>query len=402
VALTPLRIRRREGRRTTIVDAALVYVGMRLVSAVVILVAQRSQPLFTWLSSTPYLGMTLHWDALWYRSIAVAGYPQHLPLHLNGTTAQNQWAFYPGFPFVTRAVMQLTATNFAAAASLLNLVAGVVAACAIAQLLEIRIPRTATLAVVAVWAALPMAPSLQLAYSEALAMALLALALLWLVREQWGRATAAALLLGLTRPILPPLALVYAVAVWRRWRRRANDPVAPSEWWRMLGGLVLTVAGTALWPVIAWWSTGVPGAYARTEAAWHHGSLAPFAGVMALHPLVVDGSIVWSRIGIIALLVVVGALTVIAVRSPRLDPILVTWCGAYLAFDLTVANMHSAELRMLLPLFPLVAVACGVASTRLAAHWRQRAWLGATLGIVGQYAWVMLFVRYLPGAAHPP
>jgi hypothetical protein len=124
--------------------------------------------------------------------------------------------------------------------------------------------------------------------------------------------------------------------------------------------------------------------------------------VMALHPLVVDGSIVWSRIGIIALLVVVGALTVIAVRSPRLDPILVTWCGAYLAFDLTVANMHSAELRMLLPLFPLVAVACGVASTRLAAHWRQRAWLGATLGIVGQYAWVMLFVRYLPGAAHPP
>jgi hypothetical protein len=298
--------------------------------------------------------------------------------------------------------MHLTGTSFAVAASLLNLVAGVVATCAIARLLEIRIPRAATLAVVAVWAALPMAPSLQLAYSEALAMALVALALLWLVREQWGRAAIAAVLLGLTRPILLPLAVVYGVAVWRRWRRRVSDPVAPSEASRMVAGLVLTVAASALWPLIAWWYTGVPGAYARTEAAWHRGSLAPFAGMVGLHRVVVHGAIAWPRVMIIAVVVVVVVLTVLAMRSPRLDPILVTWCGAYLVFDLAVANMHAAELRMLLPLFPLVAVACGVASTRLATHWRWRAWLGVSLGIAGQYAWILFCVRYLPGVAHPP
>jgi hypothetical protein len=296
----------------------------------------------------------------------------------------------------------VTDTSFAVAASLLNLVAGVVAAVAIARLLETRIPRNAALAVVAVWAALPIAPVLQLAYSEALAMALLSLALLWLVREQWGRATAAALLLGLTRPILPPLAVVYGVAVWRRWQRREKDPLGRGERWLMGAGLVVTAAGSALWPVIAWWSTGLPSAYAQSEAAWRHGKVTPFAGTMSVVMFVAHGHLTWARVLVVTAICVVVALTVVAVRSPRLHPVLVTWCVAYLVFDLAVANMHADELRMLLPLFPLVAVACGVTSSRLAARWRERAWLGVSVGIVGQYAWVMMLVRYLPGVAHAP
>jgi hypothetical protein len=98
---------------------------------------------------------------------------------------------------------------------------------------------------------------------------------------------------------------------------------------------------------------------------------------------------------VIAALLVAVSLTVVAVRSPRIDPLLATRCVAYLAFDLAVGNMHADEFRLLLPLFPLVAVACGVASARLAPPWRKRAWLGLTLGIVGQYAWLMLCVRFL-------
>lgn len=75
---------------------------------------------------------------------------------------------------------------------------------------------------------------------------------------------------------------------------------------------------------------------------------------------------------------------------------------AYLVFDVAAGNMHADEFRLLLPLFPLVAVACGVASTRLAARWRERAWLGVGLGIAGQYAWVMLCVRFLPGVPRAP
>ena len=34
----------------------------------------------------------------------------------------------------------------------------------------------------------------------------------------------------------------------------------------MVAGLLATVVGAAVWPVIAWWFTGVPDAYTRTAA----------------------------------------------------------------------------------------------------------------------------------------
>ncbi len=402
MATPALVVRRQVRRRTTDVDAALIYVGLRLVSAALVVLVQRDQPAVRGLSRAPYLGMVTHWDAQWFQAIASSGYPHRLPHDLGGAVAMNQWAFYPGFPLLTRAVMQLTDTGFAVSATLVDVACGLLAAVAIARLLETRIPRTAALAVVAVWAALPVAPSLQLAYSEALALALLSLTLLSLQREHWRRAALTAVLLGLTRPMLPPLAAVYAVAVWLRWRRRVDEPVLRAERRHLVVGLTATVAGSAVWPVVAWWVTGVPNAYSRTEAAWHHGVLAPFAGLSDLHPVVWHGRVLWLRVAVIAALCVVAALTVLAVRSPRIDPLLTTWCVAYLVFDLAVGNMHADEFRLLLPLFPLVAVACGVASTRLARHWRERAWLGLTLGIVGQYAWLMLCVRFLPGLPRAP
>ena len=170
----------------------------------------------------------------------------------------------------------------------------------------------------------------------------------------------------------------------------------------MVAALLAALAASAAWPTIAWRVTGVPGAYSRTEAAWHPAGVAPFAGLSDLHPVVWQGQVLWLRVFVIAVLLVTVALTVVAVRSPRIDPLLATWCVAYLVFDLAAGNMHADELRLLLPLFPLAAVACGVASTRLARHWRERAWLGVTLGIVGQYAWLMLCVRFLPGVPRAP
>jgi hypothetical protein len=402
VATSVLALRPQRHRRTSAVDAALVYVVLRGVSAATILLAQRDQPAVPGLSRAPYLGMVTHWDAQWFEAIATSGYPHHLPHQVTGAVAMNQWAFYPGFPFVTRLVMQLTDTGFAASATLVDVVCGLVAAVAMVRLLEARIPRTAALSVVGVWAALPMAPSLQLAYSEALALALLSLTLLCLQREQWGRGAVAAVLLGLTRPMAPPLAAVFAVAIWLRWRRRTLDPLLRAERRRMVAGLVATAAGSALWPAIAWWVTGTPDAYSRTEAAWHHGVLYPFAGLSDLHPVLWHGHVLWLRVVVVAALGLSAALTAVAVRSPRIDPLLATWCVAYLTFDLAVGNMYADELRLLLPLFPLVAVACGVASTRLARHWRERVWLGITLGLAGQYAWLMLCVRFLPGVPRAP
>jgi hypothetical protein len=170
----------------------------------------------------------------------------------------------------------------------------------------------------------------------------------------------------------------------------------------MAAGFVLTVAGSAIWPLVAWRWTGIPGAYTRTEAAWHHGQVRLFAGLMSLRHLTAYGEVRWFRLLLVVTIAVVVALTVLAVRSPRLDPVLVAWCVAYLPFELSVAGMKGDELRMLLPLFPLVAVACGVASRTLSAWWPRRAVLLAGLGILGQYAWVMAFVVIVPGLSHAP
>ena len=275
------------------------------------------------------------------------------------------------------------------------------AAVAIARLLDSRIPRSATLAVVAVWAALPMAPSLQLAYSEALGMALLS--------SHCSVCNASG---GDAQPWRHSCSGSHGRCC-RPWPRCSvwpcgcgggagpSDPVLPAERRRMAAGLLATVAGSTLWPLIAWRVTGVRDAYTGTESVWHHHDMAPFAGLGGLH-LIYDGHINWARLSVAVAICIVAALTVAAVRSPRIDPLLSTWCVAYLVFDLAAGNMHADEFRLLLPLFPLVAVACGVASTRLAATWRERAWLGVTLGIVGQYAWVMLYVRFLPGSHERP
>ena len=140
------------------------------------------------LSRAPYLGMVTHWDAQWFEAIATSGYPHHLPHQVTGAVAMNQWAFYPGFPFATRAVMQLTDTGFAASATLVDVVCGLVAAvrwsgCWRRGSREQRHSRWS-----AVWAALPVAPSLQLAYSEALALALLSLTLLCVCNASSGDA----------------------------------------------------------------------------------------------------------------------------------------------------------------------------------------------------------------------
>ena len=60
-------------------------------------------------------------------------------------------------------------------------------------------------------------------------MALLTLFLLALSQERWLWAMSLALLLGLTRPIAVPIAAVTVVALWCRWRVRAERPLAPPE-----------------------------------------------------------------------------------------------------------------------------------------------------------------------------
>ena len=259
----------RTGTARFLTYVLLAYAACRLVSGVLLaIVAMRQVPTGWTGPDVSYLTFTTQWDGQWYLHIAEQGYPRRLPTNETGLVQQNAWAFYPLFPFVSRALMDLTHLDFYVVGSTVSLLLGFVAAGAIALLLRDRIGDRFTLAAVVLWASMPAAVVLQVGYTEAMAMALLALFLLALSRERWLWAMSLALLLGLTRPIAVPIAAVTVVALWCRWRARTERPLVPTEIAAGVAALAGCGVSGLLWPVIAGAVTGQANAYTATMSTW--------------------------------------------------------------------------------------------------------------------------------------
>src|SRR5690606_34556430 len=151
----------------------------------------------------------------------------------------NPWAFYPVFPLTARLLTALTGLPFAVTGTVLATVLGYAAALVVAGLLRERVGTAAALGGVALLGSYPAAPTMQVAYTESLAVLLVAGVLWLLVRRRWGWAAVVALATGLARPVALPLGLVCLVAVLVRWRGRHTRPVPPRE----AAGMVAALAG---------------------------------------------------------------------------------------------------------------------------------------------------------------
>ncbi|WP_448631509.1 hypothetical protein [Cellulomonas soli] len=243
-----------------------VYLLARLVSALLLMVTAQSQVENYWTPAQPsYLQFTgLMWDATWYRGIAEGGYPDTLPRGADGLVQQNAWAFYPLFPLLARVLMALTRAPWQVVAPVLATVLGAAAAVVVHRLVERGAPRAVAarpglpLASVGLLSVFPTAVVLQVAYTEALALLLIALALLLLVSRRYGWLVVVLLALGFTRAVALPMAAVIAVHAAARWResRRAGESWGPRTWLALLGvGAAAGVSGAA-WPLLCGWATG--------------------------------------------------------------------------------------------------------------------------------------------------
>ena len=389
--------------------AGLVYLALRAVSAVILVAASHHQvPVPAWTGPhVGYLGMTVLWDGSWSRTVALHGYPVTLPLDpASGHVAQNAWAFYPLFPLLSRAFMDVTGLSFPVVGSTLALLCGLGASMLMARLLAERVSDQVALASVAVWAAFPAAVSLQLAYTESIAMLVLCGVLWAVLRRAWLVAAGLVLLLGITRPIAAPVAVVVAVALLVRWRARRTSPISQGEYLR--GALALAASGLAAvaWPLIAWAVTGSRTAYTDTMAAWRAGGqIVPFTPWLSMSTWVFRDSPHAEVLGHVAL----AALAVTLVAMPlgpwakRLGPELRTWCLAYPAYLAVVLDPFTSIFRYALPLFPLVAVVLGGGWVRRAARWLwARATVLVAVGIVGQVVWVLTLLVFVPPSDYPP
>ena len=132
------------------------------------------------------------WDGVWYERIVRDGYPVPLPVDADtGRVTYSAWAFYPLYPYLVKGVM-LTGMPFAVAGGVLNLVLAGVAAVLIWAVLRSgvhadRQPQRERLALVAacLWCFYPTTAVMLKPYTEALAVALVAGALLLLVRRSY-------------------------------------------------------------------------------------------------------------------------------------------------------------------------------------------------------------------------
>lgn len=390
------------------VRVALVYLALRAVSAVMLVLASRDQAvMLDWTGPTVEpLDMTVLWDGSWYREVAQHGYPVPLPLDASGNVRQNAWAFYPLFPLAARFLMDVSGLGFPVVASTLSLVCGLGAALLMGGLLAERVGPRVALATVAVWGAFPAAVSMQLAYSEAMAMLVLC-GLLWaVVRRSWWLAAALALLLGITRPIAAPVVVVIAVALWLRWRHRDDDPIPRAEY--AAGAVALAASGAAalLWPAIAWEATGSRTAYTDTMAAWRVGAeitpLKPWIGMSEWVFRDFDNASTLGPIALAGLVLTILVLT-LGPWARALGPELRTWCLAYPAYLAVVLDPFTSIFRYALPLFPLFAVVLGGGWAARSPRWlRTRVAVLVGIGLVGQALWVWKLLVFVPPSDYPP
>lgn len=397
------------GSRLTFAATVLaLYAACRLVTTVVLLaVLPRQVP--SGMTGGPdvpvtYWSFTALWDGQWYERIALHGYPDVLPVGPDGHVQQNPWAFYPLFPYLSRAVMRATGVDFPAAGSTVALVCGFGAAVLMGLLLRERIGHRAALVVVVLWASFPASVTLQLAYTESLAMLLLVGYLYALDRSRWLVAAGVAVLVGLSRPIGLPLGLVTLVVVVLRWRRRDRLPLRAGEYVRMAAALLGCAVAGFLWPAIAWWRTGSASAYTDTMGAWRgSGAVTLFKPWYGIATWWLGDT--WGP----TLLVVVPLVVVAMVAGPwaaALRADLRAWALGYPLYLAAVLDPFTSIVRYLIPLFPLLVPLVGAGwADRRGDSWRRlllRSVPILVLFVIGQYWWTDTLWRFVPPSDYPP
>lgn len=340
----------------------------------------------------------LGWDAQWYWSIAVNGYPTSLTVLPNGHVAENAWAFMPVYAWLSQ-IVSSPFGHWGAGAAVVSLVSGLAASFALYRLLRHRIAHRPALWAVVFFANGPVAAMFHVGYAESLFLALLLFALERVVARRFGWLFLLIPVMGFTRPGILPFALMLGLyGIWRFARRRVDPLPAGQVVQIVCAGLLAAVVGFA-WQVVAGVVTGMPGAYLATELAWRQNwvSDAPTAFV-PFEPWIAGGRFWFDVWGVPAWLgwalfaAILAGVGWALLRAPAVRALGVEirlFSASYILYLLAVFFPQSSTLRLLLPLSPL----WGAVALRTSELGR---WV--TLGICLVSQWMWIFAVYANGS----
>lgn len=343
----------------------VVYAATRLVTTGILLAFATVQGQAHGAPTPEYFTFAANWDGQWYWLIAVSGYPAELPLTVAGEVDTNAWAFMPVFPFLA-AVFAVIGLPFPVAATLVSLVAGAVAVLLFYVLMrESGLDASQALFAVVLLCTAPVSPMFQVAYAEALGLALLFWALLLVMRRLFWWAIPVIVVASFTRPtglaFAAFLFFLFVLRIVRRVREPEAHPLPAREFWGMVAAGLTSFAAGFAWAGVAWWVTGSMSAYLDTELAWRagyvgYGHLVPFQGWlqglefwMSFAGLPAGGVL---AAGAFALTVVALGVFLMSRWGRRLSVELRLWMAGYALYLLAVFFPQSSTWRLLLPLAP--------------------------------------------------
>jgi hypothetical protein len=332
-----------------------------------------------------YATVMTSWDGQWYWDIAENGYPSSAR-GSDGQPTMTSLAFFPLYPTLVRVGMHLTGLGFEVVAPTLSLLLGGAAVLMVYRLVEQALDRRSALACTAILCCFASAPILQAAYTESLALLLVAATLHLLLRQRYGWAMLTIVLLALTRNVAAVFAPVVALHWWGRWRVSRRFPHAEIPHLR-LGILVFgSMAATAAWPITAGLITGEPDAYFATMKAWPGYTGSP------LDPPWLDAALrAGPRGWAIAAGLALVFFLVVAGRSQRAwGPELWGWTVSYSLYVFLATGFTSSVIRYMLLNFPLALVLMPSRSDD--PQWERRSArivaLSCALGILLQAVWI--------------
>lgn len=338
-----------------VLPALAVFVSVRAVGVVAVAVTSL-------LAGRPLTKNLAHsWDSAWYLHIAAHGYGRMIWISKTGEV-QTDWAFFPLYPALVRAVTAVVPLTPGAAALLLAWSAAVLAAWAVYAIGHRLYGRSVATVLVTLWAVLPHSVVLTLAYTEPLFSALAAWCLYAVLKGRWLTAGLLAASAGLSRP--SGIAAVAAVVVAAGYEIVRHRGRVPAGLWAGAALAPLGWVGYVLW--VGRRTGDLFHGYFRVQSAWNSrldfgiGALRFLKGLF-LH----GGGVVYP----LALVVVAAGVLLFCLLCLERAPLpLVVFAGVLVLLVVAVSGPFASKPRFLLPAFPLlVPVARALAKT-----WRTR------------------------------
>jgi hypothetical protein len=301
------------------------------------------------------------WDGDWYLSIAENGYadvPDRFVDAAGKHTPVTSLAFFPAYPTLVRLFALFTGTDTIAAALLVNVVAGCLAACAIVRIGRIIDPRpNVGLLLVALWAGAPMAITLSMTYTESLFTALAAWALVGVLEQRWISAGLCCAGAGLVRPTASVLVAIVGVAA-------IIAVVQGRNRWPALACVLLCPAGFVGYLAYVGSRTGsLTGWFDIERDGWFSEFDGGAETIKFVGDVLVSGNSVMEIMNVLTVI----AATILAILSglSRIPWPLVAYGAGIVIMVAGSAGIAYAKTRFLIPGFTLlIPIALGLANRR--------------------------------------